>query len=125
LASDDREVRGSACYALGKIGPAAAQAVPALQKRLDELEESNKVACVWALLKINPEDEALATMAVPILTGALDAPDELVRAEAAGALGRIGAPAAQPEVIAELKKLLEDPAAAVREAAAAALKALE
>jgi HEAT repeat protein len=125
LASDDREVRGSACYALGKIGPAAAEAVPALQARLNELEDSGKVAFVWALLSIQPDDEALAATAVPMLVGALDAPDEIVRAEAAGALGRIGEPAAQPDVIAELKKLLDDPAPQVQEAAAEALKELE
>ncbi|MCH5372501.1 MAG: HEAT repeat domain-containing protein, partial [Planctomycetes bacterium] len=125
LASDDREVRGSACYALGKIGPAAAEAVPALQSRLNELEDSDKVAIVWALLNIKPDDEEIATRAVPILVGALDAPDEIVRAEAASAVGRIGKPAAKPEVIAELKKLLNDPAPQVQEAAAEALKELE
>jgi HEAT repeat protein len=125
LASDHKEVRGSACYALGKIGPAAAEAVPALESRLDELEDSGKVAFVWALLAIKPGDEALGAKAVPLLVDALDAPDELVRMEAAGALGRIGEAAAQPNVIAELKKLLDDPAPEVQEAAAAALKALE
>jgi HEAT repeat protein len=125
LASDAKEVRGSACYALGKIGVAAAEAVPALQARLAELEDSDTVAFVWALLKIKPDDEALATQAVPILVGALDAQDEMVRTEAAGALGEIGKPAAQPEVIAALKKLLDDPAPEVQEAAAAALKELE
>ena len=125
LASDDREVRGSACYALGKIGPAAAEAVPALQTRLGELEDSGQVAVVWALLNIKPDDEDIATTAVPILVGALDDPDEVVRAEAASAVGRIGEPAAKPEVIAELKKLLNDPAPPVQEAAAEALKELE
>jgi HEAT repeat protein len=126
LASDDREVRGTAAYALGKIGPAAAAAAEKLTERLEQLEAAeDKVALVWALLKLKPGDPALAAKAVPLLLGALDHQESLVRMEAAASLGEIGPPAAQPEVIDRLKQLLTDPDDAVQAAAAATLQKLE
>ena len=125
LASDDREVRGSACYALGKIGAAAAEAVPALEKRLQELDGASRTAFVWALLQIRPGDPQLEATAVPLLVEALNHEEDLVRVEAATALGQI-ASAAKPEVIARLKELAEkDKDERVREAADAAAKKLE
>ena len=125
LDSNDREVRGSACYALGKIGAAAAEAVPALEKKLQELDGASRTAFVWALLQIRPGDPQLEAKAVPLLVEALNHEQELVRVEAATALGEI-ASAATPEVIAKLKELAEkDTDDRVREAAGAAAKKLE
>jgi HEAT repeat protein len=125
LDSESKEVRGSACYALGKIGPAAEKAVPALQQRMSELEDSDQVAFVWALLHIKPGDEPLAVLAAPLLAAALDNPDDLVRVEAAAALGQIGKPAVKPEIIEKLRSLLDDPSPEVQQAAADALEELE
>ncbi len=127
LGSDNRKVHGSACYALGKIGPAAVAAVPKLQETAQQLDgDSGKVGSIWALLKIQPDDKSLAEMAVPVLVGALDSPDDLVRTEAAAALGEIGKPTAStPEIIDQLKQLLEDESDQVCQAATEALKKLE
>ena len=126
LGCDNKEVHGSACYALGKIGPAAAAAVQKLQETAQQLDEdSGKIGCVWALLKIQPDLESLAEMAVPVLAKGLDNLDDLVRTEAAAALGEIGKPASTPEVIDRLKLLLQDESDQVREAATGALEKLE
>ena len=125
LASDDQEVRGTACYALGKMGAGAAEAVPALEKRLEELDGASRTALVWALLQIRPGDQALEAKAVPLLVEALNHEMELARAEAAMCLGGI-ASAATPEIIAKLKELAEkDPDDRVRDAAGEAAKKLE
>jgi len=125
LASDDREVRGTACYALGKMGPAADAAVPALQQRLQDADDPARTAVIWALLKIRPGDADLEKTAVPLLVQALNRDEELVRVEAAAALGGL-ASAAEASVIARLKELAEkDPSDQVREAAGEAAKKLE
>ncbi len=125
LASDDREVRGTACYALGKMGPAAAAAVPALQQRLQAADGAAHTALIWSLLKIRPGDADLEKTVVPLLVQALNRQEELVRVEAAAALGGLAA-AAEPSVVARLKELAEkDPSDQVREAAAEAVKKLE
>ena len=125
LSSEEREVRGTACYALGKIGPAAAEAVPALQDRLQKVDDAGRTAVIWALLKVRPGDAELEKTAVPLLAKALNHEEELVRLEAASALGGL-ASAAEASVLARLKELAEkDPSDQVREAAAEAVKKLE
>ena len=122
LASDEREVRGTACYALGKMGAAAAAAVPVLQQRLQKVDDAARTAVIWSLLKIRPGDAELEKTAVPLLTQALNHEEELVRVEAASALGGL-ASAAEASVIARLKELAEkDPSDQVREAAAEAVE---
>jgi len=125
LSSEEREVRGTACYALGKIGPAAAEAVPALQDRLQKVDDAGRTAVIWALLKVRPGDAELEKTAVPLLAKALNHEEELVRLEAASALGGL-ASAAEASVLARLKELAEkDPSDQVREAAAEAVRKLE
>lgn len=125
LASDDLEVRGTACYALGKMGAVAAEAVPVLDKRLQELDGGSRTSLIWALMQIRPGDKDVEAKAVPLLVEALSYDHELVRLEAATSLGQI-ASAATPEIIARLKEVAEkDADDDVREAAAAAVKALE
>jgi HEAT repeat protein len=75
---------------------------------------------LWASLKINPEDRSLLDQAVPALRKALRAEREIVRLEAAVALGEIGAAAAPTIPMLELVSE-EDPSKPVRAAAAAAL----
>jgi len=124
LDTNDSELRGLAAFALGKMGPEAADAVPALRKRLrDGLGSGNPTPIVWALLNILPEDQPIKVMAVPLLRRALSHQEDFVRAEAAQALGRIGAPA--QVAVDDLKPLLEDESPVVRDAAATAIEALK
>lgn len=115
------EVRYAAAFALGSLGPAAEPAAA----RLAELSQSEDTllatVAVWAALKIKPGETALFDRAVPLLRRALTSEREIVRLEAAVSLGEIG-PAAKTaipmlEMVAE-----DDPAKAVRAAAAAAVK---
>jgi len=123
LDAQDIEIQGSSAYALGKIGPAASEAVPKLRQLLEGNDELARRVSVWALLKIQPNNERLITRAVPLLTAGLQSERALARQEAAASLGEIGAPA--KSAIPALKKLLNDPVPAVREAAAAALEKLD
>ncbi len=122
LASDDREIRGTACYALGKIGPDASAALAELEQRVQDLGIGEKLPLLWAMLKIRPGDATIADMAAPGLIQALDHEDPVVRAEAAAALGGLGDRARS--AITRLQQLLQDRDAAVRSAAENALKGL-
>lgn len=111
----------TAAYALGKIGAAALSAEPALRKLAESEDDLMATVAVWAALKISPEDRTLFDAAVPKLRRALQQDREIVRLEAAVALGEIG-PAAKTalpmlEMLAE-----EDPSRTVRAASAAAVK---
>ena len=122
LAGDEKEaaLRYAAAYALGRIGPAAApvaETLRGLSKSEDELMAS---VAVWALLKIEPENKAQVAAAVPVLRKALRGERDLARLEAATALGELGGAAASAIPILELVSE-DDPLAAVRSAAAAAL----
>ena len=119
LASDDPQVRHSACYALGRIGPAAKGAVAALRKMLQSPDDTEQLRGIWALLKILPQDAAVKQMAVPLLMGAFEDEREVVRLEAAKSLGEIGSLARA--AVPVLRKALNDESVHVREAAQAVL----
>ena len=124
LDDSDSDVARAACYALGQIGSAAHAALPALAKHIAAGNAGDDdfmpIACVWASLKINPEDAKLQERAVPYLVkGLADSNRETVRVEAAYMLGEIGAKA-KPAVDA-LKNALRDESPAVRAAATEAL----
>jgi HEAT repeat protein len=123
LASQDEEIRSTACYALGKIGSEAAGATDELQRCLQDLESSECGPVLWALLKIRPGDEEIAKMAAPRLIAALDQPNAIARAEAAAALGELGE-YAQP-ALERLKQLRDDSDPMVRDAATEAVRKLE
>ena len=123
LSSQDEEVVASAIFALGKIGPAAIGAVPQLRNLLGNQSTLVRLASVRALLEIQPGQRQLAAIAAPQLIQALSNERELVRAEAASALGELGDLGRR--AIPSLRKLLDDESARVREAAAEALKKLE
>ncbi|MEM7234202.1 MAG: HEAT repeat domain-containing protein [Planctomycetota bacterium] len=76
--------RGLAIATLGKIGPAAVAAVPLLLRRASSGGWHTRRWAFEALGKIE------ATQAVPVLTKALEGPNELVVHEARRALVRIG-----------------------------------
>ena len=113
-------VRYAAVYALGRIGPSASAAEPALRELVGSDDELMATVAVWAALKIKPDDQELRELAVPRLRRALRGDREMVRLEAAVALGDIGAPAASAVPILELVAE-DDPMVAVRAAAAAAV----
>jgi HEAT repeat protein len=70
---------------LGKMGPAARDAVPTLIKRLEDEEPAPREAAVWALAEIGPA----ASTAIPALESLLDDEDRLIRAGAKRAIEKI------------------------------------
>ena len=124
LDAADPENRALAAIALGKIGAQAREAIPALREKLQEARaDGNPTAVVWALLSIVPNDRPLKLLAIPLMRKALSHPEDVVRAEAAQMLGKIGGPARI--AVEDIQPLLDDPSPLVRDAAAAALEALQ
>ena len=120
LKDKDQEVRYSAARALGKIGPKAEKAVPALVRALKDKNEYVRQWAASALGKIGPKAEK----AVPALTEALKDRWPGIRAQdAAVALGKIG-PAAEKAVPA-LTEALKDEKVYVRKAAKEALAKIQ
>ena len=118
LDQPDEEVRYQAIFALGTIGPDAAEAVPALATILTEdpdPEARHRAALALA------RATAGTTEGVAALTEALEnARTAQKRLLVARALGEVGAPARVAE--SQLRALLANDSPAVREAAAEALR---
>ena len=74
-----------ACRALGKIGPAAKSAVPALIERANDERSPVREAAIQALGEIGLD----ARSAVPVLRAALKDKDATIRAAAVDALRRV------------------------------------
>ena len=132
LADPSREVRVRAAVgilstrgysdAAGKqlIGPAElAQVAPAAAEALASPDADVRKKVAWHLVAFGPEGAPL----VPALTAALVDSDPFIRAQAAGALFRIGRPAAVPAIPA-LERTLRDTDPEARGEAARALPAL-
>jgi HEAT repeat protein len=115
LGDDMREVRASAAAALGRLGPGAKAALPALKKALNSQEEGQE-DLIKVLVQIGPA-------ALPTLIELLEAEKPEIRCQAAAILGNMG-PAARVAVPA-LRKALQDQEPAVRSATAAAVQALK
>ena len=125
---DDKEemVREAAAHALGKMGPAAVEALPQLavealpqlvEALKDDKEKLVRRMAAAALAEMGPA----AVEALPQLVEALkDDKEEMVRKSAADALGEIGPAAVEalPQLVEALK---DDKEEMVREAAACAL----
>ncbi len=112
----DARSRRSAAEALGRIGPAAAGAVPALVKALEDRAAYVRYGAAGALGRIGPA----AAVAVPALVKtALQDPDRGVRGAAAYALGKIGPGAAG--AVPTFARALENQDGAVRRKAVEAL----
>jgi len=109
-----------AAYALGRIGPEAKPALEQLKSLATSPDEVLATVALWSSLKIAPNDRSLIDLAVPALRKAARAEREIVRLEAAVALGDIGPEAASAIPILELVAE-EDPSKPVRAAAADAL----
>ena len=115
LASRDMRVRGFAAIALGKIGPAAHKAVPALAGLLTDEDWAGERAAD-TLAKIGPA----AREAVPALLRLLNDKNGSLRSRAARTLGSVGA--GVKDVVPALTQALKDKDELVRRSAAEALK---
>lgn len=113
------EARWNAARTIGKIGPAAVNTVPVLIGQMEDKESTIREHCAEAIGDIGP---SAAPLGLPVLITALTDPNMRVRRDAVRSLGYLGE-AAQPAV-AEVKKLLKDKEAMVKEAARDALKAI-
>jgi HEAT repeat protein len=120
LSSRDRQVRYTACYAAGTVGPAAREAVPILEKNLQEPDKFLQLASAWALVQIDPHRSGVAEECVDPLIRGLTLSNPGARVEAATALGRLG-PAAKSAVPA-LNTATHDDEEEVRTAASDALQ---
>jgi HEAT repeat protein len=97
LSSRDPHVRCTACYAAGSIGPAAREAIPILEKNLQEPDKFLQLASAWALVQIDAERSGIAKECVDPLIRGLGLSNPRARVEAASALGLLG-PAAKSAV---------------------------
>ena len=98
--------------ALGRIGPAASDAVPVLAELMKSRRNEVRRRSAMALSRIG----AAAQAAIPVLTVALKDDSAEVRQYAIETLSKIGAPA-----IAPLTEALKDPSNGIRRVAAEAL----
>jgi HEAT repeat protein len=81
--------RPAAAYALGRIG--AKDSVPALKSALSTTEDPVlRLATVWALVQIDPNNKEYETIALPLLTKALESDQAEIRREVAISLGLMG-----------------------------------
>ncbi len=115
-------VRFAAAYALGRIGKKAIKAKPGLLAKLKG-DESMGLVSAWALAHIHPECPACQEKALPVLIAGLDDASAEFRREAASGICCFGE--AAKGAVEKLKKALNDSDEDVREAAAAALKAID
>jgi len=95
-------VAGSAARALGKIGPAAADAVPRLIEKLTDPNLRHDIVA-WSLGRIGPAAEAARPALMELLTDGKD----IERADAALAIGRISR---TPEAVQALRDALANDA---------------
>lgn len=91
-----------AAEALGRLGPAAKDAVPALAAALKDPERFVRMSAARALGQLG----AASKEALPALAAALNDSDSFVRGTAARTLGRVGA--ISPEVWAPMKEAAKD-----------------
>src|SRR5205823_8883567 len=111
--------RYTAIFIVGKIGPSAKQAIPLLEKNVQEQDPFLQTASVWTLVQIDPQPAGRAAQCLEPLTRGLAVPDLRVRLEVIQALGQLG-PAAKP-VRKALEGIANDPDEVVRKAAVDAL----
>jgi len=93
LQDENDNVRSSAAASLGQIGPAAASAVPQLQRLLETEEQRadnplSELAC-WKILEALEKMGPAARAAVPMLTNRLNSANPMISAYAASALWAI------------------------------------
>jgi HEAT repeat protein len=113
-------VRYTAIYAAGRFGEAASSVAPLLRRLIDDDDQLLATIAAWAGLKVEPNNRDLYDAAIPLLTEALRSENDLVRLEAAVALGDIGPHAASAVPMLELVEE-DDTLRSVRSAARRAL----
>ncbi|HEX5103521.1 MAG TPA: HEAT repeat domain-containing protein [Pirellulaceae bacterium] len=118
----DTDVRGTAAYVLGTIGPPAAEHVPRLQDLLTSRDSLSREGAAYALGQIRPDDPIV----IDDLARVLDDEDARVLAAAASALSNYGpaAAAALPYLLKRYEKSLIRCDYARIDALAAALRAV-
>lgn len=114
----DEETRWNAARTIGKVGPTATAAIPALVAALQDEAATVREHAAEALGDIGPN----AGEAVGALASVLTDRATRVRRDAVRSLGQIGA-TARPAV-PEIKRLLHDPEPVVRKAAEETLRAI-
>jgi HEAT repeat protein len=112
-------VRASAAYALGRIGSASDDVIPALKQSLQDEDAFTRLVSAWSLVEMNLRDEQFARLVVPLLIELLKHEQPALRTMAAETLGHLG-PLAAPAVAALVERL-KDTDAAVRGEALGAL----
>jgi len=125
LLEDERQgsfgARATGARLLGECGAAALSTSPSLAKLLQDPDGDVRVASAEALLKIAPEKQGEAALAV--LVDALKHPDLLVRRRAAEALGGRG-PLSR-SALPDLRAAVQDAEPEVRRAAQEALRRID
>lgn len=116
---DSEGTRTAAARALGRCGSVAAPALGELVKRLKDPLPATRLAAAEAVLRIGGTDTQRAAAATVLAAGLTDGTPG-TRAQAARAVGET----VRTELAPALRKLADDPAAEVREAAAEALRRL-
>ncbi len=98
LDDEDTLLDGPAVFALGSIGPKAKPAEEKIRKLADDENSPPffRTVCLWALARMNPDDQDLVREVVPKLVEALKASEPRVRAAAARALVDLDPP---PEIV--------------------------
>ncbi|GAB6166664.1 hypothetical protein JCM19992_26640 [Thermostilla marina] len=122
LKDRDMNVRYAACYALCRMGTAASDAKADLLACVGGADSFLEFAASCALAHVAPEDENVAKLVLPQLIERLKSEIPGVREEALRALACLQTKAAPAE--AAVKKLVDDPDPAVRQAAKEALAAM-
>ncbi|MEW4452843.1 HEAT repeat domain-containing protein [Bremerella sp. JC817] len=119
LKSDSRTLQLDALYALGRIGNGAVSAKADVMPLLTSEDGFTEFAAAWSLAHIAPEDEDVATKAIPVLVKHLnDTTQDYIPSEAAQALAMFGVKA--KSALPQLKAAAD----AGNEAAAEAIKAI-
>ena len=121
LSSDHEHIQTTACFALGKMGPAVKEgSQAALVALFKDNDGFVRLASAWALMKIYPGNEKVSIHVVPVLIEGMSQHDGKVQLEIISSLGVIG-PLAKAALPA-LQKAAESFDPAVQAAAADAIK---
>ena len=116
-------VRGSACMALGELGPVAEKAVPQLAARLEDTDVRVQGFATTALVTIEGSEAIRAVrQRMPALVRQLGSVSPSERGSAAFLLGTMRQEAA--EAVDELIRLLDDPDGYARSEAVIALESI-
>jgi HEAT repeat protein len=116
---DDSEIRWNAARTLGKIGPAAKEAVPDLIAALKDSDALVREHAAEALGDIGPQ----AKESISALEKVLKDPDARVRRDAVRSLGQMGS--AAKSALESIRPLLRDKEERVRKAARTSLQQIE